>query len=62
MGNAFNKLILPCRSHLEDNQKAVRRKRFAFPRERSDSAGSSSIYFTTSSGTVNTDDGESEGG
>ncbi|XP_077178974.1 regulator of microtubule dynamics protein 3 isoform X2 [Paroedura picta] len=50
------------RSHLEDSQKAARRKRFAFPRERSDSAGSSSIYFTASSGTVNTDDGESEGG
>nr|XP_056707140.1 regulator of microtubule dynamics protein 3 [Euleptes europaea] len=54
-------IIGEVRSHLEDSQKAVRRKRFAFPRERSDSAGSSSIYFTASSGTVNTD-GESEGG
>ncbi|XP_060117332.1 regulator of microtubule dynamics protein 3 isoform X2 [Heteronotia binoei] len=50
------------RSQLEDSQKGIRRKRFAFSRERSDSAGSSSIYFTASSGTVNTDDGESEGG
>ncbi|XP_054827631.1 regulator of microtubule dynamics protein 3 [Eublepharis macularius] len=55
-------IIGEMRSHLEESQKAVRRKRFAFPRERSDSAGSSSIYFTASSGTVNTDDGESEGG
>ncbi|KAM4663253.1 regulator of microtubule dynamics protein 3 isoform 1-T3 [Discoglossus pictus] len=50
------------RSHLEEAQKANRRKRFQFPpRERTDSTGSSSIYFTTSSGAPNTDV-ESEGG
>ncbi|XP_063187645.1 regulator of microtubule dynamics protein 3 isoform X2 [Chroicocephalus ridibundus] len=50
------------RSHLEETQKVTRRRRFPFPRERSDSTGSSSIYFTASSGAANTDDGESEGG
>ncbi|NXE16335.1 RMD3 protein, partial [Lophotis ruficrista] len=50
------------RSHLEETQKVARRRRFPFPRERSDSTGSSSIYFTASSGAANTDDGESEGG
>ncbi|NXG50366.1 RMD3 protein, partial [Psilopogon haemacephalus] len=50
------------RAHLEETQKAARRRRFPFPRERSDSTGSSSIYFTASSGAANTDDGESEGG
>ncbi|XP_042310361.1 regulator of microtubule dynamics protein 3 [Sceloporus undulatus] len=55
-------IIGEVRSHLEDSQKVIRRRRFPYPRERSDSTGSSSIYFTTSSGTVNTDDGESEGG
>ncbi|NXE55746.1 RMD3 protein, partial [Casuarius casuarius] len=50
------------KSHLEESQKVTRRRRFPFPRERSDSTGSSSIYFTASSGTANTDDGESEGG
>ncbi|XP_055669438.1 regulator of microtubule dynamics protein 3 isoform X2 [Falco peregrinus] len=48
------------RSHLEETQKVTRRRRF--PRERRDSTGSSSIYFTASSGAANTDDGESEGG
>uniref|UniRef100_A0A8C3J853 Regulator of microtubule dynamics protein 3 n=1 Tax=Calidris pygmaea TaxID=425635 RepID=A0A8C3J853_9CHAR len=50
------------RSHLEETQKVTRRRRFPFARERSDSTGSSSIYFTASSGATNTDDGESEGG
>ncbi|NXL62039.1 RMD3 protein, partial [Chordeiles acutipennis] len=50
------------RSHLEEAQKVTRRRRFPFARERSDSTGSSSIYFTAGSGTANTDDGESEGG
>ncbi|XP_054246301.1 regulator of microtubule dynamics protein 3 [Indicator indicator] len=50
------------RARLEETQKVPRRRRFPFPRERSDSTGSSSIYFTASSGAANTDDGESEGG
>ncbi|XP_010217913.1 PREDICTED: regulator of microtubule dynamics protein 3 [Tinamus guttatus] len=50
------------KSHLEETHKVTRRRRFLFPRERSDSTGSSSIYFTASSGATNTDDGESEGG
>ncbi|KFQ23615.1 Regulator of microtubule dynamics protein 3, partial [Merops nubicus] len=50
------------RCHLEESQKAARRRRFPFSRDRRDSTGSSSIYFTASSGAANTDDGESEGG
>ncbi|XP_066487356.1 regulator of microtubule dynamics protein 3 [Tiliqua scincoides] len=50
------------RSYLEESQKVTRRRRFVFSRERSDSTGSSSIYFTASSGTVTADDAESEGG
>ncbi|NXI36855.1 RMD3 protein, partial [Galbula dea] len=50
------------RSHLEESQRVARRRRFPFPRERRDSTGSSSVYFTASSGAANTDDGESEGG
>ncbi|XP_056209152.1 regulator of microtubule dynamics protein 3 isoform X2 [Falco biarmicus] len=53
-------IIGEVRSHLEETQKVTRRRRF--PRERRDSTGSSSIYFTASSGAANTDDGESEGG
>uniref|UniRef100_A0A8C5R621 Regulator of microtubule dynamics protein 3 n=1 Tax=Leptobrachium leishanense TaxID=445787 RepID=A0A8C5R621_9ANUR len=49
------------RSQLEENQKAVRRRRYPLHRERTDSTGSSSIYFTTSSGAERTDV-ESEGG
>uniref|UniRef100_T1DLI9 Regulator of microtubule dynamics protein 3 n=2 Tax=Crotalus TaxID=8728 RepID=T1DLI9_CROHD len=55
-------IIEEVRSHLEESQKVIRRRRFIYPRERSDSTGSSSIYFTASSGAGNTDDGESEGG
>ncbi|XP_031967775.1 regulator of microtubule dynamics protein 3 isoform X1 [Corvus moneduloides] len=50
------------RTHLEETQRVTRRRKFPFSRERSDSTGSSSIYFTASSGNANTDDGESEGG
>ncbi|XP_039562611.1 regulator of microtubule dynamics protein 3 isoform X3 [Passer montanus] len=50
------------RTHLEETQRVARRRKFPFSRERSDSTGSSSIYFTASSGKLNTDDGESEGG
>ncbi|KAM5129866.1 regulator of microtubule dynamics protein 3 [Mantella aurantiaca] len=49
------------RSHLEENQKTSRRRRVLLHRERTDSTGSSSIYFTTSSGAMHTDV-ESEGG
>ncbi|XP_029095019.1 regulator of microtubule dynamics protein 3 isoform X1 [Monodon monoceros] len=49
------------RSHLEENQKVARRRRFTFARERSDSTGSSSVYFTATSGATFTD-AESEGG
>ncbi|NWW31682.1 RMD3 protein, partial [Panurus biarmicus] len=50
------------RTHLEETQRMTRRRKFPFSRDRSDSTGSSSIYFTASSGNANTDDGESEGG
>ncbi|XP_055989447.1 regulator of microtubule dynamics protein 3 [Sorex fumeus] len=49
------------RSHLEENQRVARRRRFPFARERSDSTGSSSVYFTATSGGGYTDV-ESEGG
>ncbi|KAL0603042.1 Regulator of microtubule dynamics protein 3 [Plecturocebus cupreus] len=49
------------RSHMEENQRVARRRRFPFVRERSDSTGSSSVYFTASSGATFTD-AESEGG
>ncbi|XP_063803848.1 regulator of microtubule dynamics protein 3 [Pseudophryne corroboree] len=49
------------RSHLEESHKANRRRRFLIHRERTDSTGSSSIYFTASSGAQHTD-AESEGG
>uniref|UniRef100_A0A8C3X2F1 Regulator of microtubule dynamics protein 3 n=1 Tax=Catagonus wagneri TaxID=51154 RepID=A0A8C3X2F1_9CETA len=49
------------RSHMEENQKVARRRRFLLSRERSDSTGSSSVYFTATSGTAFTD-AESEGG
>ncbi|NWH91043.1 RMD3 protein, partial [Aegithalos caudatus] len=50
------------RTHLEETQRMTRRRKFPLSRDRSDSTGSSSIYFTASSGNANTDDGESEGG
>ncbi|XP_003475743.1 regulator of microtubule dynamics protein 3 [Cavia porcellus] len=49
------------RSHLEESQRVARRRRFPLARERSDSTGSSSVYFTASSGAAFTD-AESEGG
>ncbi|KAM4690266.1 regulator of microtubule dynamics protein 3 [Rhinophrynus dorsalis] len=49
------------RSHLEENQRTIRRRRFPPYRERTDSTGSSSIYFTATSGAAQTDI-ESEGG
>ncbi|XP_006883074.1 PREDICTED: regulator of microtubule dynamics protein 3 [Elephantulus edwardii] len=49
------------RSHMEEHQRMARRRRLPFARERSDSTGSSSIYFTATSGTTLTD-AESEGG
>ncbi|XP_073422800.1 regulator of microtubule dynamics protein 3 isoform X2 [Dendrobates tinctorius] len=49
------------RSHLEENQRATRRRRYLPHRERTDSTGSSSIYFTAGSGAAQTDV-ESEGG
>lgn len=49
------------RSHMEENQRVARRRRFPFARERSDSTGSSSVYFTAASGGTFTD-AESEGG
>ncbi|XP_058397229.1 regulator of microtubule dynamics protein 3 isoform X1 [Diceros bicornis minor] len=49
------------RSHMEETQRVARRRRFPFARERSDSTGSSSVYFTATSGVTFTD-AESEGG
>ncbi|OCT68778.1 regulator of microtubule dynamics protein 3 isoform X2 [Xenopus laevis] len=49
------------RTHLEENQRTLRRRRFLPHRERTDSTGSSSIYFTATSGAAHTD-AESEGG
>lgn len=49
------------RSHMEEHQRVARRRRFPFARERSDSTGSSSVYFTATSGATFTD-AESEGG
>ncbi|XP_007938633.1 regulator of microtubule dynamics protein 3 [Orycteropus afer afer] len=49
------------RSHMEEHQRVTRRRRFPFARDRSDSTGSSSVYFTATSGTTVTD-AESEGG
>ncbi|KAM9202959.1 regulator of microtubule dynamics protein 3 isoform 1-T1 [Dugong dugon] len=49
------------RSHMEEHQRVARRRRFPFARERSDSTGSSSVYFTATSGPTLTD-AESEGG
>ncbi|XP_042543759.1 regulator of microtubule dynamics protein 3 isoform X1 [Dipodomys spectabilis] len=49
------------RWHMEEHQRVARRRRLPFARERSDSTGSSSIYFTASSGAALTD-AESEGG
>ncbi|XP_031746096.1 regulator of microtubule dynamics protein 3 isoform X1 [Xenopus tropicalis] len=49
------------RTHLEENQRTLRRRRFLPHRERTDSTGSSSIYFTAASGAAHTD-AESEGG
>ncbi|XP_029807651.1 regulator of microtubule dynamics protein 3 isoform X1 [Suricata suricatta] len=49
------------RSHMEESQRVARRRRFPFARERSDSTGSSSVYFTATSGALFTD-AESEGG
>nr|XP_017496688.2 regulator of microtubule dynamics protein 3 isoform X3 [Manis javanica] len=46
---------------MEENQRVARRRRFLFARERSDSTGSSSVYFTATSGATFTD-AESEGG
>ncbi|NXU38902.1 RMD3 protein, partial [Drymodes brunneopygia] len=50
------------RTHLEETQRVAHRRKILFSRERSDSTGSSSIYFTASSRNANTDDGESEAG
>ncbi|XP_030070586.1 regulator of microtubule dynamics protein 3 [Microcaecilia unicolor] len=47
--------------HLEESQKVPRRKRHLLSRERSESTGSSSIYFSATSGLTQTD-AESEGG
>ncbi|CAJ0933002.1 unnamed protein product [Ranitomeya imitator] len=55
------KTVLLVASHLEENQRAIRRRRYLPHRERTDSTGSSSIYFTAGSGTAQTDV-ESEGG
>ncbi|XP_063296290.1 regulator of microtubule dynamics protein 3 [Pelobates fuscus] len=54
-------IVEEVRSQIEESQKAARRRRYPLHRERTDSTGSSSIYFTTSSGPANTDI-ESEGG
>ncbi|XP_078533328.1 regulator of microtubule dynamics protein 3-like [Lissotriton helveticus] len=65
LGNSLQDLatniIVQFQSHVTEGQKATRRRRFVLHRERSDSTGSSSVYFTATSGTAYTDR-ESEGG
>ncbi|XP_072481509.1 regulator of microtubule dynamics protein 3 [Notamacropus eugenii] len=49
------------KSQMEESQRVTRRRRYPFSRERRDSTGSSSIYFSANSGAPLTE-GESEGG
>ncbi|XP_036398213.1 regulator of microtubule dynamics protein 3-like [Megalops cyprinoides] len=53
-------IVQDVKTGIEESQKAARRRRHFFPRERSDSQSSSSIYFTASGASLY--DGESEGG
>nr|XP_033801176.1 regulator of microtubule dynamics protein 3-like [Geotrypetes seraphini] len=54
-------IIGEVKCHLEESQKVPRRKRYLLSREHSDSTGSSSIYFSASTGHIQTD-AESKGG
>nr|XP_033808178.1 regulator of microtubule dynamics protein 3 [Geotrypetes seraphini]XP_033808179.1 regulator of microtubule dynamics protein 3 [Geotrypetes seraphini]XP_033808180.1 regulator of microtubule dynamics protein 3 [Geotrypetes seraphini]XP_033808182.1 regulator of microtubule dynamics protein 3 [Geotrypetes seraphini]XP_033808183.1 regulator of microtubule dynamics protein 3 [Geotrypetes seraphini]XP_033808184.1 regulator of microtubule dynamics protein 3 [Geotrypetes seraphini]XP_033808185.1 re len=54
-------IIGEVKCHLEESQKVPRRKRYLLSRERSESTGSSSIYFSANTGLIQTD-AESEGG
>ncbi|XP_029454435.1 regulator of microtubule dynamics protein 3 isoform X2 [Rhinatrema bivittatum] len=54
-------IVSEVKCHLEESQKVPRRKRYLLSRERSESTGSSSIYFSANTGFIQTDV-ESEGG
>ncbi|KAK1158890.1 regulator of microtubule dynamics protein 3-like [Acipenser oxyrinchus oxyrinchus] len=55
-------IVKEVKSSVEESQKAARKRRHFFMRERSDSMSSSSIYFSASTGAASVYDGESEGG
>ncbi|MGH0173886.1 UNVERIFIED_CONTAM: hypothetical protein FKN15_069543, partial [Acipenser sinensis] len=55
-------IVKEVKSSVEESQKAARKRRHFFMRERSDSMSSSSIYFSASAGAASVYDGESEGG
>ncbi|XP_048393304.1 regulator of microtubule dynamics protein 3-like isoform X3 [Stegostoma tigrinum] len=57
-----DQIVGDVRSRLEHGEKSGRKKRIGFNRERSNSAESNSIYFTSSAGNKSSAETESEGG